>query len=133
MAFSYDPALINDGGLNQMRFSLGDCLVNDSERSAYLSDEEICAALEGTTFKRAQFRLVESLLHRFAYEVNMKVSGASWDLSDRFEQWQKLYNRLKAELEEEELAGSSFGFTGAKQRPPAFNVGMHDWRFSRCI
>ena len=126
--FSYDPAQIQDGGLNQMRFELGDCLVNEPEKSAYLSDEEICAALEGNTFKRAEFRLVSSLLHRFAYEVNMKVKEASWNLSDRFAAWQKLYNRLKSELDAEELATSNFGFTGNKNRPPAFAIGMNDWR-----
>lgn len=67
MMYSYNPTMINDGGLNQMRFELGDCLVEpEPEKTAYLTNEEIIAAIEGSkSFKRAKFRLVESLLHRF--------------------------------------------------------------------
>ena len=132
MTFSYDAAKINDGGLNQIRFELGDVLVEEPEKSTYLSDEEILAALSAGSFKRAEFRLVSSLLHRFAYEVDMEIHEAKWNLSDRFAAWQKLYNRLKSDLEAEELTCSNFGFTGSKSRPPAFNVGMHDRRRRRC-
>lgn len=67
MMYSYNPNLINDGGLNQMRFEIGDCLVEpEPMKTAYLTNEEIIAAIEGSkSFKRAKFRLVESLLHRF--------------------------------------------------------------------
>lgn len=128
MTFSYDATKINDGGLNQVRFELGDVLVEEPEKSAYLSDEEILAALEFGTLKRAEYRLVKSLLFRFSYEVNMEVHDAKWDLSDRVDAWKDLAKKLKAELDEEELLSSPFGFTGAKIRPPAFTIGMHDWR-----
>lgn len=128
MTFSFNPAMINDGGLNQIRFELGDVLVEQPEKTAYLSDESILAALEGSpTFKRAKFRLLESLLHRFAYEVTTEIHEVKWTLSDRFKAWQDLYKRLKAELEAEDMAGT-FGFAGKNQRPPIFRVGLHDRR-----
>ena len=129
MTFSYNPNLINDGSLNQLRFELGDVFVLEPEKTAYLSDEEYLAAIEGSrSFKRAKFRCVETLLHRFAYEVTTEIKEAKWQLSDRVDFWKDLYKRLKAELEEEEISGSVFGFGGKKMRPPIFRIGMNDWR-----
>ena len=129
MTYSYNPARIGENGLDKMRFELGDCLVLEPEKTAYLSDEEILAVLESSkTWQRAKFRLVESLLRRFSYEVDTKIHEAEWSLSDRVDEWRRLYNQLKGELEAEELAESNFGFTGKKGRPPIFKIGMHDWR-----
>ena len=101
----------------------------EPEKTCYLSDEEIVAVLESSkTWRRAKFRLVESLLRRFSYEVDTKIQNAEWSMSDRVDEWRRLYNQLKGELEAEELAESNFGFTGKKGRPPVFNIGMHDWR-----
>ena len=128
MNYSYDGAQINDGGLNQMRFELGDVLVLEPEKSAYLGDEEITAALDGSkSWRRAKLRLVETLLRRFSYEVDTKIKEADWKLSQRVDEWEKLYRQLKAEVEAEELAGG-FGFASKKSRPPIFRIGMHDWR-----
>lgn len=108
---------------------MGDTLVAEPEKSAYLSDEEITAVIgSSSSWKRAKFRLVETLLHRFMYEVDTKIKEAEWKLSQRIKFWQDLYKRLKAELEAEELMGGDFGFTGKKIRPPIFKIGMHDWR-----
>ena len=130
MTFTYNPKLINDGSLNQLRFELGDCLVEPEPiKTAYLSDEEYLAAIEGSkSFKHAKFRCVETLLHRFAYEVTTEIREAKWQLSDRVDFWKDLYKRLKAELEAEEISGSVFGFTKKKLRPPIFTIGQFDWR-----
>ena len=40
-SFTYDGALLADGGLNQMRFELGDVLVEEPDKTALLTDEEI--------------------------------------------------------------------------------------------
>ena len=94
------------------------------------SDEEIIAAIEGSqSWKRAAFRLVETLLHRFAYEVDVEIKEASWKLNQRVDEWKDLWKRLKSELEVEEMTGA-FGFTGGKSRPPIFRIGMNDNR--RC-
>lgn len=121
--YSYNPNLINDGALNQMRFYLGDCLPD----SFYLSDEEICAALNNATFKRAALRLVESLLFRFSYEVDTKIHEAEFDLSDRVANWRKLRDDLKAELEEKETVTQAFGFAGRSAPSAIFTRGMFDY------
>ncbi|MBR4032241.1 MAG: hypothetical protein IKJ07_05870 [Clostridia bacterium] len=130
MKFTYNPNLVNDGGLNQMRFELGDCLVEPEPiKTAYLCDEEYLAVLEGSqSFKHAKFRCVETLLHRFAFEVTTEIKEAKWQLSDRVDFWKDLYKRLKGELEAEEISSSLFGFGGRKMRSPIFQIGMNDWR-----
>lgn len=102
--------------------------VLEPEKTAYLTDEEILNALDGSkSFKRAKFRLVESLLYRFSYECDIETHETSWKLSERVKFWQDLHKKLKAELEAEDFA-KSFGFSGKKQRPPIFRIGMNDWR-----
>lgn len=129
MNYSYNPTQINDGWLNQMRFELGDTFVQEPEKTAYLSDEEYVAALKGSkTWRRAKFRCVETLLRRFSYEVDTKVQNAEWKLSDRLDEWRRLYNQLKGEVEAEEITGGLNGLAGASRRPPIFRVGMNDWR-----
>lgn len=129
MNYSYNPTQINDGWLNQMRFELGDTFVQEPEKTAYLSDEEYVAALKGSkTWRRAKFRCVETLLRRFSYEVDTKVQNAEWKLSDRLDEWRRLYNQLKGEVEAEEITGGLNGLAGASRRPPIFRVGMNDRR-----
>ena len=129
MNYSYNPALSADGGLNQMRFEIGDCLVHEAEKTAYLTDIEILEAIAtAKTWRHAKLKLVESLLFRFAYEVNMEVREAKWELSDRIDFWEKLRKRLKDEIDAEDAA-AAFGFMSRKQRPPAFWVGQFDRRF----
>lgn len=126
--FSYDPSLINDGGINQMRFELGDVFTLEPDKETYLTDEEITAAIEGaTTWARAKLRLVDSLISRFSYEVDTKVDEVEWKLNQRVNDWKDLRKRLAAEVESED-AGAAFGFLGKRQRPAIFNLGMHDWR-----
>ena len=119
MTYSYNPLNVGEFGLDRIRFELGDVDVSEPEKTAYLTDEEITAVLDSSnTFKRAKFRLVESLLHRFAYEVDTKIKEADWKLSQRISAWQKIYART----------GGAVGFTDGKGRPPVFEIGMHDWR-----
>ena len=128
MKFSFDPTLINDGGLNQMRHELGDVLVAEPEKDSYLCDEEILAAIHGSkSWKRAKLRLVESLLFRFSYEVDTKVHEAEWKLSQRVDEWEKLRKRLQDEIEEEKVA-VVFGFDAKFRRPPIFRIAQHDNR-----
>ena len=133
MTFSYDPSLLADGGLNQLRFELGDVFVEEPSKSAYLSDETILAALESSrTFKRAKYKLIESLLRRFSYEVDTKVDSLDLKLHQRLDAWEREYKRLKAEVDGEDIAGNSNLRAFGHGRPPAFWVAMHDWR-TPCI
>ncbi len=128
MTFSYNPTELGEFGLSRMRFELGDVAVLEPEKTAYLSDEEYLAVIESSSsWRQAKFRLVETLLRRFSYEVDTKIKEAEWKLSDRIDEWRRLYNQLKSELEAEEIA-SGFGFANKKTPPPIFFRGMNDWR-----
>lgn len=126
-AFTYNGARIADGGKDQMRFELGDTMVAESEKTAYLSDEEIAAVLAKfpNRWKRAKLELVKSLLFRFSYEVDTKTGPVSWSLGQRHAMWKKLYDELKAEVAANESLPSLPDCTG---RPPYFVEGMHDNR-----
>ena len=128
MTYSYDPEDINERGLSRMRFELGDVQVLEPDKTAYLSDEEITAALEGSSsWRRAKLRLVESLLRRFSYEVDTKVDKVEWKLHQRVDEWKELYKKLRAELQEEEVCAAAFGFKSRRQRPAVFGIGLMDW------
>lgn len=124
-SFTYSGAEIHDGGLNQMRFELGDTLVDEPEKTAYLSDEEINAMLNAypKRWKKAKFELVKSLLFRFAYEVDTKAGPVSWSLSQRHAAWKALYDALKKEVD---AADSAPSVPDTAKRPPYFFEGMHD-------
>lgn len=126
--FTYEPALIGQPGKDKMRFELGDFMV-DEPNERYLSDEEITAVIEAhpKSWKRAKLALVESLLHRFAYEVDTKSGPVSWSLSQRYKAWKALRDELKAEVEGEENM-PPLPFPPSKMRPPYFYEGMHDNR-----
>lgn len=129
MTYSYNPEKISEFGLHRMRFELGDCDVVEPEKSTYLSDEEISAVIESSsTWKRAKLRLIETLLRRFSYEVDTEVAQAKWALHQRVAEWKDAYNKLRAEVDAEEIAESSALKTSKKFRPPVFRIGMNDWR-----
>ena len=121
--FTYDPRNIGEIGKDRMRFELGDMLVeNPMER--YLSDEEITAVIEGSrSWKRAKLALVESLLRRFAFEVDTRSGPVEWKLNQRYQAWKKLRDELKAETA---VAGSMPPTPSSAKRPPYFFEGMHD-------
>lgn len=125
VTFTYDPRNIGEAGKDRMRFELGDMLVeNPMER--YLSDEEITAVIESNrSWKRAKLALVESLLHRFAFEVDTRSGPVDWKLSQRYAAWEKLHGKLKSEV----AAGCSVpSAPSSAVRPPYFHEGMHDNR-----
>ena len=129
MTYSYDPTKINEFGVDRMRFELGDVLVLEGAKTAYLSDSEYLAVLESSkSWRRAKFRLIETLLRRFSYETDTKVDSVEFKLSQRVDEWRREYNRLRTEVDAEDIAQSGALNTSNKSRPPAFWVGQHDWR-----
>lgn len=126
--YTYDPNLADS--VSQIRFALGDVCLEEP----YLTDEEIKASIAQTkSLKQAQLKLVESLLHRFSYEVTTKVKDVQWNLSDRINAWKGIYARLKGEVESEELISGAWTSGSSKGRAPIFKVGMNDWRGWACI
>ena len=129
-SFTYDGALLADGGLNQMRFELGDVLVEEPDKTALLTDEEITAVIAAfpQSWRRAKFELIKSILYRFAPEVDTRSGPVQWSLSQRYAQWKALYEELKKELS---ISCSLPELPGAHHRPPYFFEGMHDNRTER--
>lgn len=99
-AYTYDPTKIAEGGKDQMRFELGDTMVEGGADTCALTDAEYTAIIEATPrWKKAKLRCIESILFRFSYEVDTRVGALSLSLSQRLEAWRKLRDELKAEVE----------------------------------
>lgn len=126
MTYSYNPEKIGEFGKDRMRFELGDIFVDEEEKTAYLSDEEISAIIENSSsWKKAQFRLVDSLIRRFAYEVDEKAEPAEWSWHQRYEHWKKLRDELKSEAESESVSPLGNLNPNNFKRPPYFFEDMH--------
>lgn len=99
LTYTYDASKIAEHGLDQMRFELGDTMVEGGAETCALSDQEYKAVIEAyPRWKRAKLACVESVLRRFSYEVNTKVGELNLSLSDRLDYWKKLYSDLKADV-----------------------------------
>ena len=129
-SFTYDGTRITDSGINQMRFELGDVLVEEPDKTALLTDEEITAMIAAFphSWRRAKFELIKSILYRFAPEVDTRSGPVQWSLSQRYAQWKALYEELKKELS---ISCSLPELPGTQHRPPYFFEGMHDNRTER--
>lgn len=98
--YTYDPQNIKEYGKDRMRFELGDTMVEGGSDTTALTDEEIQAAVElySKAWKRAKLMLLESIYHRFAYEVDTKTGPLSLSLQDRAKIWKSDYEALKKEV-----------------------------------
>lgn len=100
MTFTYDPAKIADGGKDQMRFELGDTVVDMAGVSAALCDEEyeaILAAQSGS-WKLARYACLKAIVMKLSYEVDTSVGGLSYSLHQRYERWKKLLDEAKKDV-----------------------------------
>lgn len=97
MTYSYDPTKITEGGRDQMRFELGDTVVDMEGIASPLCDEEYDAILNkyGTSWKKAKLKCLEAIVMKLAYEVDTSVSGLSYSLSSRYERWKAMYDDAK--------------------------------------
>ena len=103
-SYNYDPSQITAKGKDQMRFELGDTMVEGKEMTCALCDEEYAAIIPTkihTTrqWKKAKLACIESIFRRFAYEVDTKDGNLSLSLGERADLWKKMYDELKAELD----------------------------------
>lgn len=99
--FTYDPEKITEGGLDQMRFELGDTVVDMEGISSPLCDEEYNAIISkyGKKWRVAKYHCLRAIVMKLSYEVTTSVGGLSYSLSERYERW-------KAMLDEEKKAMS---------------------------
>lgn len=109
--FSYDPAKIDDGNLNQMRFEIGDTYVGLSANCSVLCDEEYSVLIANAgSWREAKITILKKILWIFAYEVDYTIDGLSLKLSDRYNRFKKMLDDL---LAEDALPGVADGLIGA--------------------
>lgn len=104
--YSYDPTKITDGGLNQMRFELGDTVTDMDGITSPLCDEEYNAILTkyGSNWRKAKIKCLEAIVMKLSYEVNTSVAGLSYSLSERYERWKKMLDDAKKEARASSVA-----------------------------
>lgn len=98
--FSYDPAKITDGGKDQMRFELGDTVVDMQGITSPLSDEEYNAIIGKykDNWKKARYVCLKAIVMKLSYEVDTSVGGLSYSLSQRYERWKDMLADEKKSL-----------------------------------
>lgn len=127
MTYSYDPTRIKERGKDQMRFEVGDTLTDGDADTCVLSDEEYDALLANLkpgnkAWLYAKLSVVEAILARLSYQVDMKIDVLEYKFSDRIKAWEKMKQDL-----ENKLKGYSCGISmnkGAQREPPYFFAGM---------
>lgn len=97
--YSYDPSKIMDGGVDQMRFELGDTVVDMESVTSPLCDEEYSAIIAkyGKKWRIAKLKCLEAIMMKFSYEVNTSVDGLSYSLDQRFQRWKEMYEDARKE------------------------------------
>lgn len=100
--YTYDPTKITEGGVDQMRFELGDTVTDLEGIASPLCDEEYKAIIDkhGDNWRKARYVCLKAIVMKLAYEVNTSVGGLSYSLSER-------YNRWKAMLDDEKKTMSA--------------------------
>ena len=98
--YSYDPAKCQDGGVDQMRFELGDTVIDMDAATSALCDEEYKAILDkhGKNWRKAKFLCLDAICKKLAYEVNTSVGGLSYSLAERYPRFKAMRDDLKKEL-----------------------------------
>ena len=127
--YTYDPSMITLKGKDQMRFELGDTVIQGGNMTTALCDEEYEAIIAKypDNWLMAKFQCLDAIVMRFAYEVDTKIDGLSYSLSDRYPRWKALYDDLKAELAAQNAAGALRADKRAL-KPPAFRKFMFENR-----
>jgi hypothetical protein len=101
ITFTYNPAQCQDGGMNQMRFELGDTIVDMEGISAALSDQEYTAIIGAYGVKKwryAKYKCLEAIMMKLSFEVDTSVGGLSYSLSQRFDRWKELFEEEKKQI-----------------------------------
>lgn len=98
--YTYDPSNITDGGVDQMRFELGDTVVDMGGLSSPLCDEEYDAiiAKHGSNWKKARFLCLKAIVMKLSYEVDTSVGGLSYSLSERYKRWKEMLDEEKKSI-----------------------------------
>lgn len=124
--YTYDPAQIYDGSVNQMRFELQDNIIEGEGITCALCDEEYKAIIEHEkSWKKAKLKCLKSIVMKFAYEVNTSTDGLSYSLAERYPRWKAMYDDLKKETIVPLPVGNPAAFSKPPGRPPYFYEDLH--------
>lgn len=98
--YSYHPEKITEGGVDQMRFEVGDTVVHMDGIVSPLCDEEYLAIIEkhGKNWKKAKFLCLDAICMKLAYEVNTSIDGMSYALNERYDRFKKMRDDAKKDL-----------------------------------
>lgn len=98
--YTYDPSKITEGGLDQMRFELGDTVVDVEGMASPLCDEEYTAIITkyGKNWRMAKYKCLEAICMKMSYEVNTSVGGLSYSLSERYNRFKAMMDDAKKEM-----------------------------------
>lgn len=125
--YSYDPAQINNGGFDQMRFELGDVEVEGGKDTTAMCDEEYTAMIkrgidiDGKGWSWAKLLCLRAIMMRFSVESDISAGGMTIDLSSRYVRWKALYLRM---LQSFQLPCANIA---ALERQPYFYEGMQNY------
>lgn len=86
--------------MDQMRFELGDTVVDMKGMTSPLCDEEYTAIITkyGDNWRRARYECLKAICMKMSYEVDTSVGGLSYSLSERYERFKKMRDEAKKEL-----------------------------------
>lgn len=98
--YSYDPTKITEGGVDQMRFELGDTVIDMEDITSPLCNEEYTAIISkyGKNWRMAKYKCLEAICMKLAYEVNTSVGGLSYSLQERYPRFKAMKDDLKKEM-----------------------------------
>ena len=133
MTFSYDPTKITEGGMDQMRFELGDTVVDMDGIPAVLCDEEYAAILGKypDSWRAARFYALRAIVMKLSYEVNTSVGGLSYSLDQRYQRWKKMLDEEKKAmtgLMGVPVAGDPTSLSPYGETPYFYNDMQRNWR-----
>lgn len=98
--YTYDPEKITEGGLDQMRFELGDTVVDMDGITSPLCDEEYLAIINKhkSHWRKARYLCLRAIVMKLSYEVNTSIDGLSYSLDARAERWKQMLDEEKKGL-----------------------------------
>lgn len=98
--YTYDPTQITEQGRDQMRFELGDTVVDQAGVSSALCDEEYDAIIDkhGGNWQKCKYVCLKAIVMKLSYEVDTSVGGLSYSLSQRYDRWKEMLDKQKKSL-----------------------------------
>ena len=125
MEYTYCPEKITEGGIDQMRFELGDTMVEGGKETCLLCDAEYQALLgQAKTWQKAKISCLKAIVMKLSYEVDYKVDNMSLSLSKRYEQLKKQLEELEQTAQIPMIANGLA--RGEGNGTPYFYLGMQE-------